>query len=120
VNSYAAGSGPKQRSARTNKVSRAVRRATERPDMWLIRLGSSRCVAVQNGGYSRVRASVFLTRGDRTSGVEGIRQVLPDTGEISRVPVFKFLSDTQTGELRHRLNMRPCGSIGAVRPGPPR
>ncbi len=29
--------------------------------------------------------------------------------------VFKFLSDTQTGELRHRLNMRRCGPIGAVR-----
>jgi hypothetical protein len=28
---------------------------------------------------------------------------------------FKFLSDTQTGELQHRLNMRPCGSVGAVR-----
>jgi hypothetical protein len=28
------------------------------------------------------------------------------------VPVFKFLSDTQTGEVRHRVNMRPCGSIG--------
>jgi hypothetical protein len=47
--------------------------------------------------------------------VEGIRQVLPDTGEISRVPVFKFLSDTQTGEVPHRLNIRPCASIGAVR-----
>jgi hypothetical protein len=47
--------------------------------------------------------------------VEGTHQVLPDIGEISRVSVFKFLSDTQTGELPHRLNMRPCGSIGAVR-----
>src|SRR6266436_1788276 len=68
----------------------------------------------QNDGYLRVRASVFLTKGDRTSGVEGTHQVLPGTGEIS-VSVFKFLLDTQTGELPHRLNMRPCGSIGAVR-----
>ena len=38
---------------------------------------------------------------------------LPDTGEIP-VSVFKFFLGTQTGELGHRLNMRPCGSIGAV------
>ena len=31
------------------------------------------------GGYLRVRAIVFLTKGDRISGVEGTRQVLPDT-----------------------------------------
>jgi hypothetical protein len=47
--------------------------------------------------------------------VEGIRQVLPETGEISRVPVFTFLSDAQAGEVPHRLNMRPCASIGAGR-----
>ena len=46
--------------------------------------------------------------------MEGTHQVLPDQGEIS-VSVFKFLLGTQTGELPHRLNMRPCGSIGAVR-----
>ena len=46
--------------------------------------------------------------------MEGTHQVLPDPGEIS-VSVFKFLLGTQTGELPHRLNMRPCGSIGAVR-----
>ncbi len=43
-------------------------------------------------GYLRVRAFVFLTEGDRTSGVEGTHQVLADTGEIS-VSVVKFLSD---------------------------
>jgi hypothetical protein len=47
----------------------------------------------QIGGYLRVFASVFLMKGDRTSGVEGTHQVLPDAGEIS-VSVFKFLSDT--------------------------
>lgn len=47
--------------------------------------------------------------------MEGIRQVVPGTGEIFRVPVLKFLSGTQTGEVPHRLNMRPCASIGAVR-----
>jgi hypothetical protein len=67
-----------------------------------------------SGGYLRVRAFVFLTKGDRTSGVEGTHQVLADTGEIS-VSVFKFLSDTQTGELPHRLNMRPTARFGAVR-----
>jgi hypothetical protein len=40
--------------------------------------------ADHNGGYLRVRASVFLTEGDRTSGVEGTHQVLPDTGEFPR------------------------------------
>jgi hypothetical protein len=45
--------------------------------------------------------------------VEGTRRVLPDTGEIP-ASVLKFRSDAQTGELLHRLNMRPCGS-GAVR-----
>jgi len=38
-------------------------------------------VAAPIGGYLRVRASVFLTKGDRTSGVEGTHQILPDTGE---------------------------------------
>ena len=47
----------------------------------------------QIGGYLRVFASVFLMKGDRTSGVEGTHQVLPDSAEIS-VSVFKFLSDT--------------------------
>jgi hypothetical protein len=37
--------------------------------------------------------------------------VLPDTEEMSRVSVFKFLLDTQTGKPPHRLNMRPCGVI---------
>jgi hypothetical protein len=72
-------------------------------------------MSAHSGGYLRIRASVFLAKGDRTSGGEGTHQVLPDAGEISRVSVFKFLSDTQTGELPHRLNMRPFGSIGAVR-----
>jgi hypothetical protein len=36
-------------------------------------------------------------------------ELLPDTGEISRVPVFKFLPGTQAGEVPHRLNMRPRG-----------
>jgi hypothetical protein len=45
--------------------------------------------------------------------VEGTHQVLPGTGEIS-VSVFRFLLGTQTGELPHRLNMRPCGSMAAV------
>ena len=47
--------------------------------------------------------------------MEGTHQVLPGTGEISRVSVFKFLPGTQAGEVPHRLNVRPCGSIGAVR-----
>ena len=51
-------------------------------------------MAVQIGGYLRVRASVFLTKGDRASGVEGTRQVLPGTGTFPRVSVFKFLWDT--------------------------
>jgi len=47
--------------------------------------------------------------------VEGTHRVLPGTGELSRVWVFRFLSDPQTGELPHRMNRRPCGSTGAVR-----
>jgi hypothetical protein len=50
-------------------------------------------VVAQIGGYWRVRASVLLTEGDRTSGVEGTHQVLPDREDF-RVSVFKFLSDT--------------------------
>ena len=41
-----------------------------------------------------MRAAVFLAKGDRTSGVEGTRQVLPGTGAFPRVSVFKFLWDT--------------------------
>ena len=62
-------------------------------------------------GYLRVRAFVFLAKGDRASGVAGTRPVLPDTGES-----FKFLSDIQAGEVPHRVNMRPCGPAGADRP----
>jgi hypothetical protein len=36
---------------------------------------------------------------------------------VSRVWVFRFLSGTQAGELPHRLNMRPCGSMGRPAPG---
>src|SRR6266851_1537796 len=38
---------------------------------------------------------------------------LPDTGEIP-VSVFKFFLGTQTGELGHRLNMRPIGAVGRL------
>ncbi len=66
------------------------------------------------GRYLRVRAFVFLTKVDRTSGVEGTHQVLPDTGEIP----FRCSSSARAHRpvnFRGRLNMRPCGSIGAVR-----
>lgn len=45
--------------------------------------GSVQLEACRQGGYLHVRASVFLTKGDRTSRVEGTHQVLPGTGEIS-------------------------------------
>jgi hypothetical protein len=47
--------------------------------------------------------------------VEGTHQVLLDTGETSRVSVFKFLSDTQTGELPHWGRSAPGGLLS---PGP--
>jgi hypothetical protein len=46
--------------------------------------------------------------------VEVIRQVLPGTGDFPRFGV-QVLRQTQTGELPHRLNVRPCGPVGAVR-----
>jgi hypothetical protein len=58
----------------------------------------------------------FLRSGGRTSGVEGTHQVLSDAGEIS-VSVFRFLLGIQTGELPHRLNMRPFGAWHLVFPG---
>ena len=77
----------------------------------MVRLGRRRAGPP---GYLRVRLC-FLTEGDRTSGVAGTHEVLADTGEIP-FRVFKFLSDTQTGELPQRLKMRPCDTPRAVIP----
>ena len=82
--------GPRQYRARRTR-GRARLGSGCRADSWPA--GASRW-RQQSVWVLRVRASVFLTNGDRASGVKGTHQVLPDTGEIPGVSVFKFRSDT--------------------------
>jgi hypothetical protein len=61
-------------------------RAADHPICTVVGLSELDSAAAHNEAVIlRVRAFVFLAKGDRASGVAGTRQVLPDTGEISRV-----------------------------------